>query len=175
MFVWRLCHGKTGKIKCNAIDLTDHVRGGLHATTTAIRTLALCSGCPGRYRAMRLLDRTEIVPHPAFPLFGSFVDHALNSLLLVYPAPGDTALRGMREYRGDALVYVGEGRGGANASDEFFDCLDAEWDVTNIVDLDPFPQCFERLYVLRRRKQEGVASSPNEAAAAGRPGNVPVP
>ncbi|CAM9339948.1 unnamed protein product, partial [Hapterophycus canaliculatus] len=88
--------------------------------------------------------------------------HREKTLLLVYPAPGDTALRCMREYRGDALVYVGEGRGGANASDEFFDYLDTEWDVTNIVDLDPFPQCFERLYVLRRRKRTEVASSPQE-------------
>lgn len=80
----------------------------------------------------------------------------------------------MREYRGDALVYVGEGRGGANASDEFFDYLDAEWDVTKIVDVDPFPQCFEKLYVLRRRERAGVAVSPHEAATVASAGDVTV-
>lgn len=96
---------------------------------------------------------------PSYPV-------VLNSLLLVYPAPGDGAVRCMKEYRGDALVYVGEGRGGANASDAFFDILDTEWDVVEIADLDPFPQCFERLYVLRRRKQAAVASSPQNARSS---------
>lgn len=86
------------------------------------------------------------------------------SLLLVYPPPGDMALRCLHEYRGDTLVYVGEGRGGANASDEFFDGLDAEWDVKNILDLDPFPQCFERLFLLRRRQRTTVGASSQQDA-----------
>lgn len=77
--------------------------------------------------------------------------HRDKALLLVYPAPGDMALRCLREFRGDTFVYVGEGRGGANASDEFFDGLDAEWEATSVLELDPFPQCFERLFVLRRK------------------------
>ncbi|CAM9759726.1 unnamed protein product [Ectocarpus sp. 6 AP-2014] len=85
--------------------------------------------------------------------------HRDKTLLLVYPPPGDMALRCLQEYRGDTLAYVGEGRGGANASDEFFDGLDAEWDVENILDLDPFPQCFERLFLLRRRQRTAVGAS----------------
>lgn len=54
-------------------------------------------------------------------------------------------------YEGDCFVYVGEGRSGINANDAFFDKLDAEWEPTDILELDPFPQCFERLYVLRRK------------------------
>lgn len=62
-------------------------------------------------------------------------------------------------------MYVGEGRGGVNASDEFFDGLDAEWEVTSVMELDPFPQCFERLYLLRRRPEVAEAvSSPKEAS-----------
>ena len=63
-------------------------------------------------------------------------------------------------------MYVGEGRGGVNASDEFFDGLDAAWEVTSIIDLDPFPQCFERLYLLRRRPAVVGAVSPQEASSA---------
>lgn len=33
----------------------------------------------------------------------------------------------LRRYRGDRLVYVGEGVGGCCASDSFFRRLDAEW------------------------------------------------
>ena len=49
------------------------------------------------------------------------------------------------------VLYVGEGRRGANASDGFFDRLELGWECVKIVELDPFPQCFERLFVLRRR------------------------
>lgn len=91
----------------------------------------------------------------------------MNSLLLVYPPPGDTGLRCLREYKGGALAYVGEGKGGANASDAFFDKLDAEWEVTSILDLDPFPQCFERLYLLRRRREAAVSPPQQEAGNNG--------
>lgn len=77
--------------------------------------------------------------------------HRDKTLLLVYPPPGEMALRCLREYTGEVLVYVGEGRRGANACNGFFDRLDAEWEVTSVLELDPFPQCLERLFVLRRK------------------------
>eukprot|EP00752_Nemacystus_decipiens_P016351 g14623.t1 len=88
--------------------------------------------------------------------------HRDKTLLLVYPPPGDTAVRCLREYTGDALAYVGEGRGGVNANDAFFDGLNAEWEVTSVVELDPFPQCFERLFLLRRRGEVVDAPPPKE-------------
>ncbi|CAM9215590.1 unnamed protein product, partial [Discosporangium mesarthrocarpum] len=78
-----------------------------------------------------------------------------KTLLLVYPPEGDMALRCTHEFRGDCLVYVGEARGGVNACDEFFDLMDAQWEAEKILDLDPFPQCFERLYVMRRKLPVG--------------------
>lgn len=77
--------------------------------------------------------------------------HRDKTLLLVHPPAGDSALRCLHMYEGDCFVYVGEGRSGINANDAFFDKLDAEWEPTDILELDPFPQCFERLYVLRRK------------------------
>eukprot|EP01047_Picozoa_sp_COSAG01_P028971 COSAG01_NODE_1968_length_8769_cov_5.768166_2_plen_135_part_00 len=55
--------------------------------------------------------------------------------------------------RGLSCESVGGGdiRGGANATDGFFTTLELEWDVVQTIELDPFPECFERLYVLRRR------------------------
>lgn len=89
--------------------------------------------------------------------------HRDKTLLLVYPPPGDMALRCVGEYQGDVLVYVGEGRGGANGCDELFDVLDAEWEAVSVLKLDPFPQCFERLFVLRRKPRPSAVLE--EAAA----------
>ena len=45
--------------------------------------------------------------------------------MLVYPPPGDMALEVVKQYSkfegNDIVIYVGEGRGGANANQEFFD------------------------------------------------------
>jgi len=57
-----------------------------------------------------------------------------RALLLVYPPPGPMALETVEAYvnaspgyrgsqQNDKLIYVGEGRGGANANDAFFDYL----------------------------------------------------
>ena len=55
-------------------------------------------------------------------------------------------------YKGGVLLYVGEGRGGVNADNAFFDTLEREWYCEKVVLLDPFPECFERLFVMRRVK-----------------------
>lgn len=88
-------------------------------------------------------DETEIKKHPR------------RALLLVYPPPGPMATKCLDLYAGDVLVYVGEGRGGVNADAPFFDALSRGWEVRRVVELDPFPQCFERMFVLTRRRPAG--------------------
>jgi hypothetical protein len=61
------------------------------------------------------------------------------------------AVLSLRAYRGSTILYVGEGRGGVNASPAFFDELERDWVCEQAIELDPFPECFERLYVLRRK------------------------
>lgn len=95
-------------------------------------------------------------------------------LLLVYPPPGSMALETLRAYtsrspQNDTLIYVGEGRGGANADDEFFNLLEgcesgAEkvtqssmvWVLHYVMDLAPFGRGkgFERMFVFKRIAQE---------------------
>jgi len=75
---------------------------------------------------------------------------------MVYPPPAESAdncmaCLSLRFYKGDTFVYVGEGRKGATASAAFFDVLESEWECKQIVELDPFPQCFEKLFVFRRK------------------------
>jgi hypothetical protein len=79
--------------------------------------------------------------------------HPNRALLLVYPPASDMAVKCVKAYAGDLLVYVGEGRGGANANAEFFDLLLQDWAVQEMVILEEtFPACYERLFVLRRRR-----------------------
>ena len=60
------------------------------------------------------------------------------------------------QYGGDCIVYIGEGRGGVNASSRFFAMLEVEWTCEHIESLAPFPECFEKMYVMRRRTQTNV-------------------
>jgi hypothetical protein len=78
--------------------------------------------------------------------------HPYRSLFLCYPPDDDMALRSLKLYKGKWLIYIGEGRGGVNATEEFFDLLEKEWVVEELQDLDPYPVCFERMYILRRRR-----------------------
>jgi len=74
-----------------------------------------------------------------------------RTLLLVYPPPDDMAMRCLTEYRGDLLIYVGEGRGGYNGNDAFFDALERAWRVKRVLPLRPFPGGHEKLFFLKRR------------------------
>eukprot|EP00039_Didymoeca_costata_P009916 m.132416 g.132416 ORF g.132416 m.132416 type:complete len:313 (+) comp14647_c0_seq3:34-972(+) len=79
-----------------------------------------------------------------------------RTLFICYPPPmGDQnscmAVQCLQFYKGDTFVYVGEGRGGSCASEGFFDVLERDWVCEKIIDLDPFEQCFERMFVMRRK------------------------
>ncbi|KAG9405978.1 hypothetical protein AC1031_003900 [Aphanomyces cochlioides] len=79
-------------------------------------------------------------------------------LLLIFPDPGSMASRCLSNYidssvKNDTLVYVGEGRGGANADDKFFDMLETsgEWTLERTLPLEPFgTKGFERFFIFRR-------------------------
>jgi hypothetical protein len=77
--------------------------------------------------------------------------HTGRALFLCYPPPGDMATLCLQQYRGKTLLYVGEGRGGVNGQADFFDLLEGEWECAKVLPLEPFAECFERLFVLRRK------------------------
>jgi hypothetical protein len=96
-------------------------------------------------------------------------------LLLVYPPPGPMALETVLAYlnaspkysgscKNDTVVYVGEGRGGANADEAFFDyflgcntsCEDTEnheWVLEKVMGVLACPggKGYEKIFVFRRR------------------------
>ncbi|GBG33936.1 Hypothetical Protein FCC1311_101592 [Hondaea fermentalgiana] len=77
--------------------------------------------------------------------------HRDRTLLLVCPPPNEMASKCMSAYRGDRLVYVGEGRGGAHADSDFFNTLESKWEVEEIIDVLPFSECYEKCFILKRK------------------------
>lgn len=81
-----------------------------------------------------------------------------RALLLVYPSPGDMALSIVQNYveggpDNDTIIYVGEGRGGANGNDAFFDYLEnGDWALVKVMAVRPPPgdKGYEKLYILQR-------------------------
>lgn len=79
-------------------------------------------------------------------------------LLLVFPPPdSDMAFRTVKAYAetsplNDTIVYVGEGRGGASANDEFFDYLESgDWVLCKMLKVLTFGKGYEKLFILKRR------------------------
>ena len=56
--------------------------------------------------------------------------HPDRVLFLAWPPYSESsAARTLREYRGDRVIYIGEGDSGCTGDDDFHDLLDSEWHV----------------------------------------------
>ncbi|CAB9527109.1 expressed unknown protein [Seminavis robusta] len=82
-------------------------------------------------------------------------------LLLVYPPPGDMAINAVEQYVSaapinDTVIYVGEGRGGANANEALFDQLESgDWILMRVMKVKSFgSKGYEQLYILKRRNPQ---------------------
>lgn len=81
-------------------------------------------------------------------------------LLLVFPPPGAMAHQALSIYQSSPenriLLYVGEGRGGANADDDFFDLLESgDWVLTRMVPVLRYgTKGYEKLFVFERRNMD---------------------
>ena len=82
-------------------------------------------------------------------------------LLLVFPPPTPMALETIEAYVGahkenDTIVYVGEGKGGANGNDELFDYLlgktDSKWVLLKVMNVRACPggKGYEKMFVFQR-------------------------
>lgn len=89
-------------------------------------------------------------------------------LMLVYPSPGEMASETVKAYmetsdQNDTVVYVGEGIGGANASEEFFNYFlgkigdsqdESEWVLLKVMEVkrSPGAKGYEKVFVFQRRR-----------------------
>ncbi len=79
-------------------------------------------------------------------------------LLIVFPDAGSMALDTLKAYEGhselnDCFIYVGEGRGGANAEGAFFDYLEAggKWVLVEVLDLEANNKGHEKMFVFLKK------------------------
>mmetsp|Transcript_12630 Transcript_12630/g.18111 ORF Transcript_12630/g.18111 Transcript_12630/m.18111 type:complete len:391 (+) Transcript_12630:271-1443(+) len=89
-------------------------------------------------------------------------------LMLVYPSPGSMALETVKAYiessdQNDTVVYVGEGIGGANADEEFFNYFlgktgdnpkEADWVLLKVMEVrrSPGGKGYEKMFVFQRKR-----------------------
>jgi len=78
--------------------------------------------------------------------------HPDRTLFLCWPPHDDDAAGhgALRAYRGEVLVYVGEGRDGASGTVRFQRELERNWSVIDIVGVPQWPGLGDRLVVYRR-------------------------
>ena len=96
--------------------------------------------------------------------------HPDRALLLVAPPPGRAAAGWLAAYKGNTVVFVGEGRGGANADEEFFATLERFFTLVRTAPLDPFPGGCEKLWILQRKQSLKDVPAPVPASGAAAPG-----
>jgi hypothetical protein len=111
---------------------------------------------------VKAFDNMEFLPIPdeekQFPVEKTKDANVLRqygnrALLLVYPPPGPMALTALEAHNGKVLIYCGEGRGGANANDDFFDRLESQFKVIKTVtEFERFgTMSFERMWIMTRK------------------------
>lgn len=110
-------------------------------------------------------------------------DISRRALMIIYPDPSKMAYNSLVKYCendsliwNDLLIYVGEGRNGANADESFFDILEGlseegkkyQWRLVKTCPLKPFggqnSKGFERLFIFKRdlnKPKQKYTTSPN--------------
>jgi SAM-dependent methyltransferase len=74
------------------------------------------------------------------------------TLMLCWPPHwNDMAFRALEKYRGNKVIYIGEGYGGCTGTDEFFDLLDKEWNNIVTVDIPSWSGIRDMLFVFEKK------------------------
>ena len=76
-----------------------------------------------------------------------------HTLFLCWP-PYDTSMayECLRRYQGDKLIYIGEGRGGANGDERFHALLERDWNRDKALSIPQWPMIHDYLAVFTRKK-----------------------
>jgi hypothetical protein len=80
-------------------------------------------------------------------------DHQDRALFLCWPPYNEEmAFRCLAEYKGKTLLYVGEGEGGCNASDSFFNLIEKKFTEEDCVELPVWYGIHDRLFIFERKQ-----------------------
>lgn len=79
--------------------------------------------------------------------------HADRALFLCWPPYDDKmAVNTLKQYKGDTVLYIGEGKGGCTASDAFFNLLTKNFSEEDNVDIPVWFGIHDRLFIFKRNK-----------------------
>jgi len=79
--------------------------------------------------------------------------HPDRTLFLCWPPYSDPmAEDALAGYEGRTVVYIGEGHGGCNATDAFFDALDADWTCDCTLEIPQWDGIRDYLTIWRRKE-----------------------
>lgn len=81
----------------------------------------------------------------------SIKDHPDKTLFLCWPPMSSMAHEALKAYRGNKIVYIGEGESGCTADDDFHNLLNEEWDVEQYNIIPQWPGIHDNLHLCRRK------------------------
>ena len=78
-------------------------------------------------------------------------EHPDRALMMIWP-PYDTPMgyEALNAYEGDTVIYVGEGRGGCTADDDFHNLLSHEWEMIDDIDIPQWKGISDSLMIYKR-------------------------
>jgi hypothetical protein len=71
-------------------------------------------------------------------------------LMMAWPYMDEMAIRALRAFKGDRLVYVGDGSGGCTANDGFHDEVDTYWERSGVVGIPQWEGIHDGMYLYQR-------------------------
>lgn len=75
------------------------------------------------------------------------------SLFLSWPSYATPfAYEALQRFRGDTLIYIGEGSGGCTGCDAFHDLLEEEWTQVDLVEIPQYSGIHDRMFIYQRNK-----------------------
>lgn len=76
-----------------------------------------------------------------------------KTLLMSWPPQDDPmAVTALKEFKGDFVVYIGEGQGGCTATDEFFDEVRKSWDLVKKIEIPRWSEIYDYGFILKRKE-----------------------
>lgn len=82
----------------------------------------------------------------------SAAQHPDRALMLSWPPQESSmAYDTLKAYKGNTLIYIGEGRGGCTANQQFFDRLARDWEPIEEVDIPQWKDMHDTLQIYKRR------------------------
>lgn len=89
--------------------------------------------------------------HPIFEGSWEKAEIKNHTLFMCWPPyDNEMAYKALNRYEGDIFIYIGEGRGGCNGEDKFFDLLEKKWKIKETVNLPQWRGIHDGLEVYER-------------------------